>query len=239
MAVQVEIWTDINCPFCYLGKARFEEALQAFPHRDSVEVVHRSFELDPTLPHDHSDAVVPHIAEKYGISEEQAAANERGIGAQAEAMGLTYQIEGRDFGSSFDMHRLLHFALAQGRQEAMLNALYAANFAEDAPLFGDAERLVRVAVGAGFDEAGVRAVLDDSTAYAEAVRADEAEAAALGARGVPFFVIDRKYGVSGAQPSEVFEQALRQAWTDRAPVLQTVAEGDVCGPDGCALPERN
>ncbi|MCU1645669.1 MAG: Protein disulfide-isomerase [Nocardia sp.] len=239
MAVQVEIWTDINCPFCYLGKARFEEALQAFPHRDSVEVVHRSFELDPTLPHDHSDAVVPHIAEKYGISEEQAAANERGIGAQAEAMGLTYQIEGRDFGSSFDMHRLLHFALAQGRQEAMLNALYAANFAEDAPLFGDAERLVRVAVGAGFDEAGVRAVLDDSTAYAEAVRADEAEAAQLGARGVPFFVIDRKYGVSGAQPSEVFEQALQQAWTDHAPVLQTVAEGDVCGPDGCALPERN
>ncbi|MFJ4657467.1 DsbA family oxidoreductase [Nocardia sp. NPDC088792] len=239
MAVQVEIWTDINCPFCYLGKRRFEEALAAFPHRDGVQVVHRSFELDPTLPLDHSDAVVPHIAEKYGISEAQAAANERGIGAQAEAMGLTYRIEGRDFGSSFDMHRLLHYALAQGRQEALLDALYAANFAEDAPLFGDTERLVRVAVGAGFDETDVRAVLDDPEAYADAVRADEAEAARLGARGVPFFVLDRKYGVSGAQPAEVFAQALQQAWSDQAPELQIVADADTCGPDGCALPERN
>ncbi|WP_067571034.1 DsbA family oxidoreductase [Nocardia acidivorans] len=242
MAVQVEIWTDINCPFCYLGKRRFEEALEAFPHRDAVRVVHKSFELDPTLPRDHSDAVVPHIAEKYGISEAQAAANERGIGAQAEAAGLTYQISGRDFGNSFDMHRLLHFALEQGRQEALLDALYAANFAEEAPLFGDAERLVQVAVGAGFDETAVRAVLEDPEAYAEAVRADEAEAAALGARGVPFFVIDRKYGVSGAQPPEVFARALEQAWSDHAPKLVTLAgseDAQACGPDGCAAPERN
>lgn len=239
MAVQVEIWTDINCPFCYLGKRRFEEALEAFPHRDQVSVVHKSFELDPTLPRDHSDAVVPHIAEKYGISEAQAAANERGIGAQAEAMGLTYRIEGRDFGNSFDMHRLLHFALEQGRQEQLLDALYAANFAEDAPLFGDHDRLARVAVSAGFDEQAVRAVLADPVAYADAVRADEAEAAQLGARGVPFFVLDRKYGVSGAQPAEVFAQALRQAWSDHAPGLEIVADGDACGPDGCALPERN
>lgn len=238
MAVQVEIWTDINCPFCYLGKRRFEEALQAFPHKDAVEVVHRSFELDPSLPKDHSDAVVPHIAEKYGISEAQAAANERGIGAQAEAMGLTYVTEGRDFGSSFDMHRLLHFALAQGKQEALLDALYAANFAERQPLFGDSERLVRVAVDAGFEESAVRAVLDDPEAFAAEVRADEAEAARLGARGVPFFVLDRKYGVSGAQPAEVFAQALEQAWSDHAPELQIVADADTCGPDGCALPDR-
>ncbi|UFS99191.1 DsbA family oxidoreductase [Nocardia huaxiensis] len=239
MAVEVEIWTDINCPFCYLGKRRFEEALEAFPHRDSVRVVHRSFELDPTLAKDHSDAVVPHIAEKYGISEAQVAANERGIAAQAEAVGLTYRTEGRDFGNSFDMHRLLHHALELGRQDAMIDALYAANFASEQPLFGDAERLVRVAVEAGFDEAGVRAVLDDPTAYADAVRADEAEAARLGARGVPFFVLDRKYGVSGAQPPEVFTQALEQAWSDHAPELEIVGGADACGPDGCAVPERN
>ncbi|MFE3228786.1 DsbA family oxidoreductase [Nocardia sp. NPDC059228] len=239
MAVQVEIWTDINCPFCYLGKRRFEEALEAFPHRDAVSVVHRSFELDPTLPRDHSDAVVPHIAEKYGISEAQAAANERGIGAQAEAVGLPYLTSGRDFGNSFDMHRLLHFALEQGKQEHLLDALYAANFAEAEPLFGDAERLVRVAVSAGFDEAAVREVLADPEAYADAVRADEAEAARLGARGVPFFVLDRKYGVSGAQPSEVFAQALERAWSDHAPELEIVADGEACGPDGCALPQRD
>ncbi|MEV6100177.1 DsbA family oxidoreductase [Nocardia sp. NPDC051981] len=239
MAVQVEIWTDINCPFCYLGKRRFEEALEAFPHRDAVSVVHRSFELDPTLPRDHSDAVVPHIAEKYGISEAQAAANERGIGAQAEAVGLPYLTSGRDFGNSFDMHRLLHFALEQGKQEQLLDALYAANFAEEEPLFGDSERLVRVAVSAGFDEAAVREVLADPEAYADAVRADEAEAARLGARGVPFFVLDRKYGVSGAQPSEVFAQALERAWSDHAPEVEIVADGEACGPDGCALPQRD
>ncbi|MGW4246384.1 DsbA family oxidoreductase [Nocardia sp. NPDC004722] len=239
MAVQVEIWTDINCPFCYLGKRRFEEALAEFPHREGVTVVHRSFELDPTLPRDHSDAVVPHIAEKYGISEAQAAANERGIGAQAEAMGLSYVTSGRDFGSSFDMHRLLHFALEQGKQEQLLDALYAANFGDERPLFGDAERLVEVAVSAGFEETAVRGVLADPDAYADAVRADEAEAARLGARGVPFFVLDRKYGVSGAQPPEVFAQALRQAWDDHAPELQIVADADACGPDGCAVPQRD
>ncbi|MEU6583562.1 DsbA family oxidoreductase [Nocardia sp. NPDC046763] len=239
MAVEVEIWTDINCPFCYLGKRRFEEALEAFPHRDAVTVVHRSFELDPMLPRDHSDAVVPHIAEKYGISEAQAAANERGIGAQAEAIGLPYLTSGRDFGNSFDMHRLLHFALERGKQEQLLDALYAANFAEDEPLFGDTERLVQVAVSAGFDDVAVREVLADPEAYADAVRADEAEAARLGARGVPFFVLDRKYGVSGAQPSEVFAQALERAWSDHAPELEIVADGEACGPDGCTLPQRD
>ncbi|GAB2683141.1 DsbA family oxidoreductase [Nocardia goodfellowii] len=238
MAVQVEIWTDINCPFCYLGKRRFEEALAGFAHRDAVEVVHRSFELDPTLAPGHSDAVIPHIAEKYGISEAQAAANERGIGTQAEAMGLDYRIEGRDFGSSFDMHRLLHFALAQGRQEALLDALYQANFADARPLFGDTERLVQVAVDAGFEDSDVRAVLADPDAYADAVRADEAEAARLGARGVPFFVIDRKYGVSGAQPPEVFTQALERAWSDHTPEIEVLGGGDdACGPEGCAVPQ--
>ncbi|WP_280235125.1 DsbA family oxidoreductase [Nocardia cyriacigeorgica] len=237
--MRVEIWTDINCPFCYLGKARFEEALTEFAHRDDVEVVHRSFELDPTLPADESGPVVAKIAHKYGISEAQAAANERGIGAQAAEYGLPYLTEGRDYGNSFDMHRLLHHALAQGSQDALLDALYRANFADERSLFGDRERLVEVAVGAGLDEAGVRAVLDDPTAYADAVRADEREAAQLGANGVPFFVIDRKYGVSGAQPAAVFTQALSQAWADRAPAVQLVADGDTCGPDGCEVPARD
>ncbi|MQY21084.1 DsbA family oxidoreductase [Nocardia macrotermitis] len=239
MAVQVEIWTDINCPFCYLGKRRFEQALAGFEHREQVEVVHRSFELDPTLAPGHSGPVIEHIAEKYGISAAQAAANERGIGAQAETAGLTYRTSGRDFGSSFDMHRLLHYALAHGQQEQLLDALYRGNFAEDAPLFGDSERLVGLAVQAGLDEANVRAVLADAEAYADAVRADEREAARLGATGVPFFVFDRTYGVSGAQPPEVFAQALERAWGDRNPVLEVVGGADACGPDGCALPERD
>jgi predicted DsbA family dithiol-disulfide isomerase len=239
MTVQVEIWTDINCPFCYLGKERFEQAMTEFAHRGDVEVVHRSFELDPTLAADESGPVISKIAHKYGISEAQAAANERGIGAQAAELGLPYLTEGRDYGSSFDMHRLLHHALAQGKQDELLDALYRANFAQEQSLFGDHERLVQVAVDSGLDESGVRAVLADPEAYADAVRADEQEAAQLGATGVPFFVIDRKYGVSGAQPSTVFVQALDQAWTAREPVVQMVGGADVCGPEGCELPARD
>ncbi len=235
LSTRVEIWTDINCPFCYLGKARFEQALADFAHRDDVEVVHRSFELDPTLPAGSTRPVIPAIAEKYGITVEQAAANERGIGAQAAAMGLPYQTAGRDSGNSFDMHRLLHYALDQGKQEAMLDALYAGNFAETEPVFGDTERLVALAVRAGLDETSVRAVLADPDAYADAVRADEAEAAALGATGVPFFVFDGKYAVSGAQPAETFTRALNTAWNDR-PAPQLIADGETCGPDGCAVP---
>ncbi|WP_336082542.1 DsbA family oxidoreductase [Nocardia sp. SSK8] len=235
MTTRVEIWTDINCPFCYLGKARFEQALSGFEHRDDIEVVHRSFELDPALPATESGPVIPHIAAKYGIDVEQAAANERAIGAQAHALGLPYRTSGRDYGNSFDMHRLLHFALDQGRQDALLDALYAANFAEEAPAFADTERLVAVATGAGFDETAVRAVLADPHAYAEAVRQDEREAAQLGATGVPFFVFDGKYAVSGAQPTEVFTQALTTAWNDRPAPVVLAADDTTCGPDGCAV----
>ncbi|MDO3646398.1 DsbA family oxidoreductase [Nocardia mangyaensis] len=236
MTTRVEIWTDINCPFCYLGKARFEQALSRFEHRDDVEVVHRSFELDPGLPTDETGPVIPRIAAKYGIPVEQAAANERAIGAQAAELGLPYLTSGRDFGNSFDMHRLLHLALDQGRQDALIDALYAGNFAETEPVFADTERLVGLAVRAGLAETEVRAVLDDPTAYADAVRADEREAAQLGATGVPFFVFDDKYAVSGAQPVEVFTQALTTAWNDR-PAPLVLADSAACGPDGCALPD--
>lgn len=236
MSVTVDIWTDINCPFCYLGKKRFLDALSEFPGRDDVAVVHRSFELDPTLDPGTSGSVEDHLATKYGISLDQVRANEARVGAQAAELGLPYQTSGRDFGSSFDMHRLLHHALAVGKQEDLLDALYAANFGETEPLFGDRARLVAVAVGAGLDELQVCAVLNDPEAYADDVRQDEQEAAALGVTGVPFFVIDGKYAVSGAQPTEVFERALTMAAADRPVVVGASADAE-CGPDGCAVPQ--
>ncbi|MYW66573.1 DsbA family oxidoreductase [Streptomyces sp. SID8379] len=235
--MRVEIWTDINCPFCYIGKSRFEQALDAFPHKDEVEVVHRSFELDPTVKKGDTGLVVPHIAKKYGISEAQAAANEQGLGQQAASLGLPYLTEGRDYGNSFDLHRLLHLAKDKGLQDALIDALYKGNFVDRESVFADEEHVVRLAVGAGLDEADVRGVLADPDAYADDVRADEREAAELGATGVPFFVLDRKYGVSGAQPAEVFTQALTQAWGDRPAPLKTLADGDTCGPEGCAVPQ--
>ncbi|MFJ3668685.1 DsbA family oxidoreductase [Streptomyces sp. NPDC090106] len=239
--MRVEIWSDIACPWCYVGKARFEKALAAFPHRDEVEVVHRSFELDPGRAKDDAGPVIPMLAKKYGMSEAQAEAAEDNLGTQAAAEGLPYRTRGRDHGNTFDMHRLLHLAKERGRQDELVQGLYAANFAEERSVFteGD-ERLVGLAVAAGLDADEARAVLADPTAYADEVRADEREAAELGANGVPFFVLDRKYGVSGAQPAEVFTQALTQAWGARSPLrLIDQADAEACGPDGCAVPQQS
>jgi predicted DsbA family dithiol-disulfide isomerase len=238
--MRVEIWTDIACPWCYVGKARFDKALEAFPHRDQVEVVHRSFELDPGLAKGDVQPVITMLTKKYGMSQAQAQAGEENLGAQAAAEGLAYRTRGRDNGNTFDMHRLLHFAKEQGRQDELIQILYRANFAEERSVFSEGdERLVELAVAAGLDADAAREVLADPTAYADDVRADEREAAELGAGGVPFFVLDRKYGVSGAQPAEVFAQALTQAWGERSP-LKLIDEGgaEACGPDGCAVPQR-
>ncbi|MFI9343542.1 DsbA family oxidoreductase [Streptomyces sp. NPDC052773] len=236
--MRVEIWSDIACPWCYVGKARFEKALADFPHRDEVEVVHRSFELDPGRAKGDTGPVVPMLARKYGISEEQAQAAEDNLGAQAAAEGLAYRTRGRDHGNTFDMHRLLHHAKQYGRQGELIQRLYEANFAEERSVFDGIERLVEIAAEAGLDAAEARTVLADPDAYAAEVRADEQQAAELGATGVPFFVLDRKYGISGAQPAEVFAQALRQAWGERSPLtLLDQGDADACGPDGCAVPQ--
>ncbi|WP_369214121.1 DsbA family oxidoreductase [Streptomyces flavofungini] len=237
--MRVEIWSDIACPWCYVGKARFEKALAAFPHRDGVEVVHRSFELDPGRAKGDTGQVLPMLMNKYGMSEQQAREGERRLGENAAAEGLDYRTEGRDHGSTFDMHRVLHLARERGAQDELIGLLYRANFAEERSVFEDDERLVELAVEAGLDADEVRAVLADPARYADDVRADEREAAELGANGVPFFVLDRTYGISGAQPAEVFTQALEQAWGSRSP-LTTLADGgdkEACGPDGCAVPQ--
>ncbi|GAA3782578.1 DsbA family oxidoreductase [Streptomyces phyllanthi] len=238
--MRVEIWSDIACPWCYVGKARFEKALDAFPHRDRVEVVHRSFELDPHRAKGDIEPVLKMLSQKYGMSEAQARAGEENLRAQAAAEGLAYRTEGRDHGSTFDMHRLLHLAKQEGKQSELLQILYRANFAEERSVYADAEdRLLALAVEAGLDEDAAREVLADPQAYADDVRADEREAAQLGANGVPFFVLDRKYGVSGAQPTEVFTRALTEAWGERSPlrlVQDEDAAAEACGPDGCAVP---
>ncbi|MFH8470123.1 DsbA family oxidoreductase [Streptomyces sp. NPDC017991] len=241
--MRVEIWSDIACPWCYVGKARFEKALQTFPHRDAVEVVHRSFELDPHRAKNDIQPVIPMLTKKYGMSEAQAQAGEENLGTQAAAEGLAYRTKDRDHGSTFDMHRLLHLAKERGRQDELIQNLYKANFAEERSVFGDDERLVELAVDAGLDADEARKVLADPAAYADEVRTDEREAAELGANGVPFFVLDRKYGVSGAQPAEVFAQALEQAWASHSPIklIQPDSRGDAkaCGPDGCVAPQQH
>ncbi|MYT78251.1 Predicted dithiol-disulfide isomerase, DsbA family [Streptomyces sp. MnatMP-M77] len=236
--MRVEIWSDIACPWCYIGKARFEKGLAEFAHRDEVEVVHRSFELDPGRAKGETEQVVDMLAAKYGRTREEAASMEANVAANAQAEGLGYRTEGRDHGSTFDLHRLLHLAKARGRQDELLTLAYRANFAEERSVFDDAV-LLALTSEAGLDAEEARAVLADPEAYADDVRADEREAAELGANAVPFFVLDRRYGISGGQPSEVFVQALEQAWKDRPVTALTPVGGEAAGCDAdgsCEVP---
>ncbi|WP_141698477.1 DsbA family oxidoreductase, partial [Streptomyces lushanensis] len=152
--MRVEIWSDIACPWCYIGKARFEKGLAAFAHRDDVEVVHRSFELDPGRAKGDVGLVVDMLAEKYGRTRAEALAMEDHVASNARSEGLDYLAEGRDHGNTFDIHRVLHLAKAQGRQDALLDLVYRANFAEERSVY-DQENLVRLAVEAGLAEAEV------------------------------------------------------------------------------------
>ncbi|WP_405596406.1 DsbA family oxidoreductase [Streptomyces sp. NBC_01410] len=234
--MRVEIWSDIACPWCYIGKARFEKGLAAFAHRDGVEVVHRSFELDPGRAKGDTAPVIDMLALKYGRTREEARSMEEHVAATARSEGLGYRTEGRDHGNTFDIHRLLHLARARGRQDELLDLAYRANFAEERSVF-DPEILVDLAVEAGLDADEARAVLADEGAYADDVRADEREAAELGATGVPFFVLDRRYGVSGGQPAEVFTKALEQAWQGRV-ITPIGADAAACEAGGsCELPQ--
>ncbi|WP_405936176.1 DsbA family oxidoreductase [Streptomyces sp. NBC_00726] len=232
--MRVEIWSDIACPWCYVGKARFEKGLADFAHRDDVEIVHRSFELDPGRAKDDTELVTDMLARKYGRTPDEVRSMEANVAANARAEGLGYLTEGRDHGNTFDIHRLLHLARARGRQDELLSLAYRANFAERRSVFDDTV-LLDLAVEAGLDAGEARAVLADPGAYAEEVRADEREAAELGANAVPFFVFDRRYGISGGQPAEVFTQALEQAWKDRP--VTAAGDAAACDADGaCEVP---
>ncbi|WP_460498617.1 DsbA family oxidoreductase [Glycomyces tarimensis] len=235
--MRVDIWSDIVCPWCYVGKARFDKAIEQFAHGPEVEVRLRSFELDPRRGPEETTQVTAMLAEKYGTSLEQAREGEQRLRELAAAEGLDYQAEGREVAGTFDIHRLLHLAAERDLASEAWQAFYTANFADEASLF-TRERIVAVAVSAGLADEDVTAVLDDPERYRDAVRADEAEAAGIGATGVPFFVVDGKYGISGAQPTEVFTQVLDKAWAERQPKLTNVVgtEGSgACGPDGCAV----
>jgi predicted DsbA family dithiol-disulfide isomerase len=210
--MRVDIWSDVVCPWCYLGKARFEKALSGFPHRDEVEVVYRSFELDPAWPKDLRETALAMLSSKYGMPEEQARAAEARIAGLAQAEGLGFNPD-RPVGNTFDLHRVIQLGRAKGVQRELLTALNKAYFAEARQVF-DRDVITGVAAPAGLDSGAVTEVLD-SDAYADAVRQDEREASELGITGVPFFVFDMALGVSGAQPTDTFTTALDQAWARR------------------------
>ncbi|TIC87986.1 DsbA family oxidoreductase [Nocardioides sp. GY 10113] len=236
--MRIDIWSDVVCPWCSIGKKRLERALADFEHADDVEVVYHSFQLDPSSPTVPEETARVAIARKYGISVEQAAQAQAQVTAVAAEEGMTWHQEEAPNVSTLDAHRLLHLALAEhgpATQAALKEGLLQAYFGA-ARNVADHALLAELAVAAGLDADRVAAVLA-SDEYADAVTADIRQAQAYGATGVPFFVIDGKYGISGAQPTELFAQALTQAWSERAPltVLAGDAGAEACGPDGCAI----
>jgi predicted DsbA family dithiol-disulfide isomerase len=203
----VEIWSDVVCPWCYIGKRRFEAAVADFPH--DVQVVWRSFELDPGAPAVRDHAAAEHLASKYGMSVEQAQSSHAQMTELAAREGLEYHFETARGGNSFDAHRLIHLAAAHGKQAEAQERVMRAYFTEGVAI-GDREQLVALAADLGLDPDEARSVLE-SDAYADAVREDEHLAQRIGIHGVPFFVLGRRYGVSGAQPADVLVQALEKA----------------------------
>ena len=212
--MRVDIWSDVICPWCYVGKARFDKALSAYEHRDEVEVVFRSFELDPTSEADGHQTVLQMLSEKYRMPISEAEKADEHVASLARAEGLEYSSD-RPVGNTFDLHRVLQFGRAKGMQHELLDAIYQAYFAESRQIF-DATVITEVASAAGLDADDVRNVQENSEMYADAVHRDEQEARQLGISGVPFFVFNMALGVSGAQATETFVSALDQAREGRA-----------------------
>ena len=212
--MNVHIWSDIVCPWCYLGKRRFEHALALFDHRDEVHVTHRSFQLDPSRPRHETTNRRAMLKAKYQLTDDKVLEMDARMERLAEIEGLEYHLTDSGLtGNTLDAHQLLQLAKERDVQDAVIERLYRAYFTEQRSVF-EPDSLVALAGEAGLDAAEARDVLERD-AYVTAVEADVSEARSLGVSGVPFFVIDGRYGVSGAQATEVFEQALARAWDER------------------------
>jgi predicted DsbA family dithiol-disulfide isomerase len=228
--MDVEIWSDIACPWCYIGKRRFEAALARFEQRDEVTVTWRSFELDPGAPAEREGERAARLAEKYGMTVEQAREMERQMTATAASEGLEFRFDVARSGNTFDAHRLVHLAERRGLQDAMKERLLRAYFSEG-ELMSDRDTLVRLGADIGLPEDEVRSVLA-SDGFADEVREDERTAAAFGINAVPTFVIDRALGASGAHPPEALLELLREGWARRSPAPVIAGGGETCDVDG-------
>jgi len=230
--MKVEIWSDVMCPFCYIGKRRFEDALQKSAHKDEIQVEWKSFQLNPDMVTSPGTNINQYLAKIKGWTLEQAEEMNAHVTGMAAEAGLTYNFDKAIVANSFNAHRFSHLAKKHGLGDAAEEQLFKAYFT-DGKNTDDINTLVELGTAIGLDSAEVKQTLE-SDAYAGEVREDIIEAQRLGVRGVPFFVLDRKYGISGAQAVPVFEETIEKAfteWQQENPKLNIV-EGDSCGPDG-------
>jgi predicted DsbA family dithiol-disulfide isomerase len=212
--VIVDVWSDVVCPFCYLGHAVLSAALEQFPHARAVEVRYHSFQLNPAFPAGEATLADDYLAGQYGMPRAQIEASHAQLAARGAQSGLDYRFEAAHMVNTRDAHRMIHLAKARGRETAMVERLFRAEFTDGLNL-ADHTVLAEIAAGLGLDRDEAATVLRTG-AYEEDIRADLERARALGISGVPFFVFDDKRAVSGAQPVEMFRKALDLTWQDRA-----------------------
>jgi predicted DsbA family dithiol-disulfide isomerase len=229
--MNIEVWSDVVCPFCYIGKRHLEAALATFPHRDQVTITWRSFELDPQTSVHEEHTMIEVLQAKYGRSLEHVEGMLAHVTSMAAQAGLTFHLRAARPSNTLKAHRLIHLAAAHGLQDQAKERLMQAYFSETQSL-NDDQTLQALMVEIGLPAEAVTGVLSSDT-YTDAVRADQQAAREMGVSGVPFFVFNQRYAVSGAQPVEVFSQVLQQAWdeTQAAPV----AEAASCAEESCAI----
>jgi predicted DsbA family dithiol-disulfide isomerase len=229
----IEAWSDVACPWCYIGKRRLEAALAQFAERERVRVVWRSFQLDPSAPseRDPAESQVERLAQKYGTSLAQAEAMVERVVQTASEEGLPFNYAIMRSGNTFLLHRLLHLAGERAMQDAVKERFLRAYFCEGRAV-GRPEVAAELAIDGGLDPDEVHGLLA-SDLYEEAVRSDQREARELGVSGVPFFLLNRRYAVSGAQPRELLLEALRRTWNEAVDEASAPEEGSSCGPEGC------
>ncbi|HRO48170.1 DsbA family oxidoreductase [Agriterribacter sp.] len=230
--MKVSIWSDVRCPFCYIGKRKFEKALNKFADKDKVEVVWRSFQLDPNLETKTGINAVDHIAAVKGISQQQAEEMHTHVTRVAKEAGLDFDFEKAVVANSFNAHRLIQLAKTHGLGNEAEEQLFKAHFTEGKNI-DDKEVLTQTGVAIGLDEKEIKTMLS-TDAFAAAVKQDEQEARDIGVSGVPFFVFNDRYAVSGAQSPDTFLQALQQSWLsfEQDRNVELAENGEACSPGG-------
>lgn len=235
--MKIKVWSDYACPFCYIGKRELEKAIQSTGFQGKIDVEFKAYQLDPGAPAEAEGTIYSSLAKKFGASEEQAKAQTAGIAARAKEVGLNYDFDAMKLGNTFKAHRLAKFAESVGKEKEMNERLLQAFFEEGAQL-GNTDVLVALAKEVGLDEQAVRGFLADDQ-YATEVLSDIQQASELGIQGVPFFVINDKYAISGAQPTEVFEEAVKKVAEEEGlrPGLTMMGNGSAgtCSDGQCEI----
>lgn len=236
--MKIEVWSDYVCPFCYIGKRRLEMAIEQFPYQDQVEVEFKSFQLDPNTPKYTEQSIYEALAAKFGTSEAQVREMNKGMIAQAAEIGLTYNYDNMKPTNTFDAHRLAKFAKTVGKEKDLTENLLRGYFTESKNV-GDLETLADIAEASGIDRAQALEILNDEKAFAVDVNNDQIIAQQFRITGVPFFIINQKYAISGAQPLETFANALEKVWEEEnpKPLFEDLSQdtGAVCTDDSCII----